>query len=111
MTSIFDFELEAKIEDNKLSYVELHNVAKGLENDGCKPSFGDLMKLNEELAKTEKVSSLKLRNLWLEKHSISSNTINVNHKLKNDNELKGAIKSQENWVKQNESLLKYWGVI
>lgn len=64
------FEFKSKIEENKLGYVELHNVVKELRNDGLHPSFSELMKLNEKLAKTEKVSSPKLKKLWLLKNTI-----------------------------------------
>lgn len=105
METIFDFE------DNTLGYVGIHNVEKSLKKDGCKPQFNELMKLNDELAKSEKVTELKLKKLWLLKnYNIPLNTINDN-KLKNNHELKSVIESQENWVNENKDLLKAWGVM
>lgn len=98
------------LEENGLGYVGIHNVEKSLKKDGYKPTFNQLIKLDEELAKVEKVTELKLKKLWLLKnYNISLKTINDN-KLKNDNELVKVIESQENWVNENKDLLKAWGI-
>jgi hypothetical protein len=104
---IFDFGLEAKIVENSLGYVRINDVEEQLENMGYNPSFDELIKLDEQLAKEGKVTSSKLAKLWIETYAISPKAT----KIENNGELKRTIESQENWVNKNKDFLKFWGVM
>jgi len=111
MVKIFDFDLEAKIEENSLGISRIYKVLKQLENDGHDPSILELRKLDEEMAKNEKVTSEKLMKKWLETYAIQPKVIKPASNNSELNNLKKIVDFQKNWMKENEDLFKYFGVI